>query len=323
MVAEHAVWVYGEARDGRLTPSTRELISRAATLGSATVVLLGVRAEEAAENAGRHGTTAALVDPNPAYDQHLTTPAVEALCYLIRERRPHVLMFGASYHGRDVASRLAARLDCGIIANATEIERSGEDYRVTAPWGERTIATCELTFPGVRLVLFRSKAFSAEEKPSRCEVEEFQAPLSAEAKAVRIVETAEEESGGPSLSDAGVVVSGGRGLGDAESFRKVEELAQLLGGAVGASRGAVDAGWRPAADLVGQSGTTVKPSVYIACGISGAVQHMTGMKNAKVIVAINRDPDAPIFRSADLGIIGDVNKILPQLIEEVRRRKER
>ncbi len=322
-MTDHSVWVYGEARDGRLTSGTRELISCAATLGAATVVLFGARTEEAAEDAGRHGATAVLVDPNAAYDEHLTTPVVEALDFLIRERGPRVLMFGGSYHGRDVASRLAARLDCGIIANATEIERSGEDYVVTTPWGERTIATCQLTFPGVRLVLFRSQAFAAEEKQSRCEVERFQLTLSAEAKTVRIVETVEEESEGPSLSDAGVVVSGGRGLGDAESFHKVEELAQLLGGAVGASRGAVDAGWRPAADLVGQSGTTVKPSVYIACGISGAVQHMTGMKNAKVIAAINRDPDAPIFRSADLGIIGDVNKILPQLIEEVRRRKER
>jgi len=320
-MAENAVWVYGESRDGEPTAVTLELVSKAAELGDATVVFLGAGAEAAAEIAGRYGAAHALVDPNPSYDEHLALGAVDALHALVTERAPSLLLFGATYDSRDVASRLAARLDCGVVCNCTDVQREGEGYKMLTPWGGDAVAVCELHCAGVKLVLARAKAFAARESGGECRIERFEAQLGASARAVRIVDAVEEAAQGPSLSDAAVVVAGGRGLGKPESFDKVEELAALLGGAVGATRAVVDAGWRPFGEQIGQTGVTVKPSVYIACGISGAVQHLSGMKGSRTIIAINRDPDAPIFRSADLGVVGDVNTVLADLLAEIRTRR--
>ena len=319
-MADGAVWVYGESREGQPTPLTLELVSRAAELGEATVVFLGQGAEGAAEVAAQYGAARALVDPSAVYDRYLALAAVDALAALVRERQPRLLLFATTYDSRDVASRLAARLEIGLVNNATGVEPSGDGYQVSTTWGSSTVAVCEITTP-TQLVLVRPKAFAANRSGGACQVERFAGQLGQAATAVQIVETVEEAAQGPSLADARVVVSGGRGLGGPENFALVEELAGLLGGAVGATRAVVDAGWRPYAEQVGQTGLTVKPDVYIACGISGAVQHLAGMRTAKTIIAINRDPDAPIFRAADLGIVGDATKILPQLIEEVRRRK--
>ena len=317
------VWVYGEARDGQPSPVTLELVSKAAELGEATVVFLGAGGESAAGVAGEYGAARALVDPNPVYDEHLALPAVDALAGLIEERQPALVLFATTYDSRDAASRLAARLDCGVVSNATGLEAAGDGYRIITPWGANTIAVCELTAPGTKLALFRPKAFAANRTGGSCQVERFAGRIGGAATAVRIADTVEEAAQGPSLSDAKIVVSGGRGLGKPENFAMVEELAALLGGAVGATRAVVDAGWRPYGEQVGQTGVTVKPDVYIACGISGAVQHLAGMRTAKAIIAINRDPDAPIFRNADLGVVGDVTRIVPQLIEEIKQRKGR
>lgn len=322
-MASGTIWVYGEMQDGKTTSVTLEMVSKASELGKTTLVLLGSGAEEAAPVAGNYGAAKALVDPSPVYDEHLALPAVDALYGLVRERQPSMLLFATTYDSRDIASRLAARLDTGVISNATDIAAAGDGYRIITPWGSNTIATCELTGAGTKLVLTRPKSFAANETGGECAVERFAAQLSALATAVRIADTVEEAAQGPSLSDAGVVVAGGRGLGKPENFTMVEELAGLLDGAVGATRAVVDAGWRPYGEQIGQTGVTVKPAVYIACGISGAVQHLSGMKSAKTIIAINRDADAPIFRSADLGIVGDVTKVLPQLIQEIRQRQGR
>lgn len=322
-MANGAIWVYGEAQDGAPTAVTLEMVSKASELGEATAVFLGQGAEEAAPVTGRYGAARALVDPNSVYNEHLALATVDALHALITQRQPALVMFATTYDSRDVASRLAARLDSGIISNATDIQSVGDGYRITTPWGSETIATCELVNPGAKLVLTRPKSFNAEEQGGECEVERFSGQVSGTATAVRIVESVEEAAQGPSLADAGVVVAGGRGLGKPDNFGMVEELAVLLDGAVGATRAVVDAGWRPYGEQIGQTGITVKPAVYIACGISGAVQHLSGMKGAKTIIAINKDPDAPIFRSADLGIVGDVTKVLPQLIDTVRQRRGR
>lgn len=317
----NAVWVYGETRAGQPTPATLELVSKAAELGEATALFLGRDAEDAAVTAGAYGAARALLDPNPVYDEHLALAAVDALAALVAERRPRLLLFATTYDSRDVASRLAARLGCGVLTNATGLELAGDELRVLTPWGANTIAVCELLGAGPRLVLARPKAFTARHTGGACAVERFTGQLGAAATAVRIVETVEEAAQGPALADAKVVVSGGRGLGKPENFALVEELAGLLGGAVGATRAVVDAGWRPYGEQVGQTGTTVKPEVYIACGISGAVQHLAGMRGSRTIVAINRDPDAPIFRGADLGIVGDVTQVLPRLIAEIKARR--
>ncbi|MEJ7654611.1 MAG: FAD-binding protein [Chloroflexia bacterium] len=250
-MAENAVWVYGESRDGEPTAVTLELVSKAAELGDATVVLLGAGAEAAAEIAGRYGAAHALVDPNPSYDEHLALG--RWMRYpLVAERAPCPPTLRATYDSRDVASRLAARLDCGVVCNCTDVQREGEGYRMLTPWGGDAVAVCELHCAGVKLVLARAKAFAARESGGECQIECFEAQLGASARAVRIVDTVEEAAQGPSLSDAAVVVAGGRGLGKPESFDKVEELAALLGGAVGATRAVVDAGWRPFGEQMGE-----------------------------------------------------------------------
>lgn len=314
-----AVWVYSEIYAGRPAPVALELISKAAELGEATAILLGRDAAGAASVAGEYGAARAIVDARADYDEHLAPAAVPTLAALVRERQPALLLFATTYDSRDVASRLAARLDRGVVTNATGIEADGDGFRILTPWGANTIAVCELTGPGTRIVLVRPKAFTAVNSGGACAVEQFAGPLDAATTAIRVVETVEETTQGPLLSDSKIVVAGGRGLGNADNFGLVEELADALGGAVGASRAVVDAGWRPYGEQIGQTGVTVKPDVYIACGISGAIQHLAGMKGAKTIIAINKDPEAPIFRSADLGIVGDALTVLPQLIAEVRR----
>ena len=315
------VWVYSEMRDGRPAPVALELISKATELGGATAVLLGQDAAGAAQVAGEYGATHALIDPNPAYDQHLAPAVVDTLAALVRERQPSLILFATTYDSRDVASRLAARLDCGVVSNVTGIEGDGENLRLLTPWGTTTIAAVELPNATTRLVLVRPKAFTAVQTGGTCQVEQVSGQIGAAATAIRVTETHEEKAQGPTLGDAKVVVSGGRGMVSPDNFVLIEELAGLLGGATGASRAVVDAGWRSYGEQVGQTGVTVKPDVYIACGISGAIQHLAGMKSSKTIIAINKDPDAPIFKSADLGIVGDTLKVLPQLIGEIKKRK--
>lgn len=315
------IWVYGELRDGRPAPVALELISKAAELGTATAILLGGDAEAAAQVAGEYGAAHALIDPRPLYDEHLALPAIDALAALVRERQPALLLFANSYDSRDVASRLAARLDIGVVANITGIEANGDNFRLLAPWGTTTTAVCEVTSEGTKIALARPKAFTATQSGGTAQVETITAQIGETSSAVVVTETVEEAAVGPVLTDSKVVVSGGRGMVSPDNFVLVEELADLLGGAVGATRAVVDAGWRPYGQQVGQTGVTVKPDVYIACGISGAIQHLAGMKGARTIIAINKDPDAPIFKSADLGIVGDTLKVLPQLIAEVKQRR--
>jgi electron transfer flavoprotein alpha subunit len=314
-----AIWVYGEMYHGRPSPVALELISKASELGEATVIFMGADAAGAATVAGEYGAANALIDPRPLYDEHLALPAVDALA--VRERQPALLLFATTYDSRDIASRLAARLNLGLVANVTGIEANGDNFRLLTPWGTNTMAACEVTSEGTKIVLGRPKAFTATQTGGVAQVEQFTAQLGDGASAVQVTDTVEETTQGPLLTDSKVVVSGGRGMVNADNFVLIEELADLLGGAVGATRAVVDAGWRPYGQQVGQTGVTVKPDVYIACGISGAIQHLAGMKSARTIIAINKDPDAPIFKSADLGIVGDTLKVLPQLIAEVKKRR--
>jgi electron transfer flavoprotein alpha subunit len=316
-----AIWVYGEMYHGRPAPVALELISKASELGTATAILMGADAEAAAGVAGEYGAAHALVDPRPLYDDHLALPAVDALAALVQERQPALLLFATTYDSRDIASRLAARLDIGLVANVTGIEANGESFRLLTPWGTNTIAACEVTSPGTKIVLARPKAFTASQSGGTAQIEQFTAQVGDTSNAVQVTDRVEETTQGPLLTDSKVVVSGGRGMVNPDNFVLIEELADLLGGAVGATRAVVDAGWRPYGQQVGQTGVTVKPDVYIACGISGAIQHLAGMKSARTIIAVNKDPDAPIFKSADLGVVGDTLKVIPQLIAEVKKRR--
>jgi electron transfer flavoprotein alpha subunit len=236
---------------------------------------------------------------------------------------PDLILFPQNYEGRDTMARLSVKLDKTVLTNNVDIAVDGDQVRVTTPvFGGNTLVTTAFTGGGPFLAAFRPKSFAAEPAESSAAGEVVVAPVPdlGAAGAARVVASHVEESTGPKLDEANVVVSGGRGLGEAGKFEMIEQLARLLKGAAGASRAIVDAGWVPYSMQVGQTGKVVKPNVYIACGISGATQHMVGMKGSKNIIAINKDREAPIFGVADLGIVGDVHKVLPKLIEALQNR---
>ena len=236
--------------------------------------------------------------------------------------RPDLIMLPQSYEGRDTMARLSVKLDRTVLTNNVDVALDGGSVKVTTPiFGGNTLVTTTFSGEGPFLAAFRPKSFAVEPAGGgAAEVVAAPIPELGASGGAQVVATHVEETSGPKLDEAAVVVAGGRGLGEQGKYEMVENLAKLLKGAPGASRAIVDAGWVPYSYQVGQTGKVVKPNVYIAAGISGATQHMVGMKGAKNIIAINKDKDAPIFAIADLGIVGDVHKVLPKLIEALRSR---
>lgn len=318
----NTIWVLIELSDGKPVRSSLEVLGKAAKLGRAEAIVLGKAAADVASTLGEYGAEKVYAHADAAYDDYLTLPAVETLSSLIKQHSPRLLLLATTYDLRDVAARLSVRNNMGLITDATDLAFEGETLNVTVPWGGENVVTATHPHDGTGIVLTRPKAFAVERYEGRnAEVETVSATISENAKTIKILETIELASTGPALEDAPVIVSGGRGLGKAENFHLVEELATALGGAPGATRAIVDAGWLPYSYQVGQTGKTVKPTLYVAVGISGAIQHLAGMKGSKYIIAINKDEHAPIFSVADLGIIGDALTILPKLTEEVKKRK--
>jgi electron transfer flavoprotein alpha subunit len=316
------VWVYAEVVDGKLSRATLELLGKAAELGTAEAVLLGPAPDDAITTLSQHGASKVYRSNDSIYRDHLTLPAVETIATLIARHRPAVMLFASSYGGRDVAAALSARLDCGALTDVGDLALEDGAIEATIPaLGGSYQNTATLTGPGTKLVLVRPKAFEIKPKAVSTTLEEVAAPGDAALRKIRVVERVTMKREGPQLEDSRVIVSGGRGLKGPERFAMLQELAQLLGGAVGATRAVVDAAWVPYALQIGQTGKTVKPDLYVACGISGAIQHLAGMKGSKTIVAVNTDADAPIFQVADFGVVGDVFKVIPQLIEELKKRK--
>ncbi|TME56884.1 MAG: electron transfer flavoprotein subunit alpha/FixB family protein [Chloroflexi bacterium] len=318
------VWVFAETVDGTPKPVVLELLTKARSLGETTAIALGPGASKSADALGKYGAKKVYVHEDPAFREILATPAVDLLARLIEKDQPELVIFGMTYDGRDVASRLSARLGTALIANATDVSARDGSWAIVSPmFGGSLLVTTVPRAKAPTLVLIRPKAVAAEPAGSAGapQVETLTDPVDAGKAAARVLRRETEKASGPRLEDASVIVSGGRGLGAPENFKMLDELAAELGAAVGASRAVVDAGWKPYSFQIGQTGKTVKPTVYIALGISGAMQHTVGMKGAKTIIAINKDPEAPIFKLADLGVVGDVHKIVPQLIQEVRSRK--
>lgn len=317
-----AVWVFAETVDGVPRPVVLEMLTKARELGQAEAVALGPGASKAVESLGRHGAEQVYVNEDDAFRDVLAQPAVDVLSGLIEKHRPSLVLFGMTNDGRDVASRLGARLGAPLIANATDVGQKDGGWAVVTPvFGGTTLVT---TVPKGQpaLVLVRPKAFSAEPKGGgAAQVEQVAVAVDSNRPVARVLKREREQASGPRLEDATIIVSGGRGLGAPENFKILDELAAELGAAVGASRAVVDAGWKPYSFQIGQTGKTVKPAVYLAFGISGAMQHTVGMKGARTIIAVNKDPEAPIFKIADLGVVGDVHKIVPQLTQEIRSRK--
>ena len=318
----NTIWVVVETEDGNATRSSLEVLGKAAQLGRAEAIVLGADAAQVAPTLGEYGAEKVYVHADAAYDTFLTLPAVDTISELINQHQPALLLMATTYNLRDVAARLNVRNNMGLITDATDLSFDGDTLQVIVPWGGDTVVTATHPQSGTGIVLTRPKAFSVTRYEGRtAEVETLNVPLNASSQTIKVLENVEVPSEGPALEEATVIVSGGRGLGKAENYHLVEELAAALGGAAGATRAIVDAGWLPYSYQVGQTGKTVKPTLYVAAGISGAIQHLAGMKGSKFIVAINKDENAPIFSVADLGVVGDVLTILPRLTDEVKKRK--
>ncbi len=316
------IWVLVELENGQPARSSLEVLGKAAQLGRAEAIVLGSNAAEVAPSLGEYGAAKVYVHADAAYDNYLTLPAVDTISDLLKQHQPALIMLATTYDLRDIAARLNVRNNMGLITDATDLRFDGDTLQVTVPWGGENIVTATFPKQGTGIVLTRPKAFGLERQEGKtAEVETLSPFLNAASQKIKILDRVEVQSEGPSLEDAAVIVSGGRGLGKSENFRLVQDLADALGGAAGATRAIVDAGWLPYSYQIGQTGKTVKPTLYIACGISGAIQHLAGMKGSKYIVAINKDEHAPIFSVADFGVVGDAVTILPQLTEEVKRRK--
>jgi electron transfer flavoprotein alpha subunit len=315
------IWVWAELQDGSPQRVVLELLTRARELGDAEAVALGRGATSAVQRLGEYGAKRVYVHDDPVYDEYIAEPVVEALAALIAEHKPDVVLFGESYNARDVVTRLAARLGAGVVSNATAVDLADGQVKLTVPWlGGAVIGTATVTNDGPKLVYLKAKSYEASPAATSPEVVTVAPSIPDSARRARVVASVVQAAEGVKLEEARIIVSGGRGLQGPENFAMLDELARLLGGAVGATRAVVDAGWKPYSFQIGQTGKTVKPDLYIACGISGAIQHTVGMKGAKTIVAINKDPEAPIFKFADFGVVGDVFKVVPQLIEEIKKR---
>jgi len=320
-VAE-AIWVYAETSDDRVTTTSLEMLAKASEVGKAEAILLGPAPQDAVEMLAKHGASKIYRSTDSIYREYLTLPAAETVAGLIEQHRPAVLLFASSYAGRDLVSNLSARLDCGAITDVGDFQFKDGTVEATIPaLGASYQNISTLVRPGTKLLVVRPKSFEPKLNEQPVNVEEVAAASAEGLRKVQMKDRVVVKREGPSLEGAKIVISGGRGLKGEEQFAILKELADVLGGAVGASRAAVDAGWVPYAMQIGQTGKTVKPDVYFAIGISGAVQHLSGMKTSKYIVTINKDPEAPIFQYSDFGIVGDLFKVVPQLIEEIKKRK--
>ena len=319
-MALNRIWVYAEATDGKVSPLTLELLAKARSLGGTVEAVYGAGdADAIAGTLGAHGAT--TVHSTGDLGGSLPgVPVASAIAKAVSDGNgPDLVMFGTTYEGRDIAARLSVAVDKPVITNNTDIELDGDAIVVTEPvFGGTKLVKTKFTAGGPHIALFRPKSFVAEEAGGgAAAVASLEVTEPGQAK---VTNRHVEEATGPKLDEANVVVAGGRGLGEAEKYEMVETLAKLLKAAPGASRAIVDAGWVPYSYQVGQTGKVVKPTVYVAAGISGATQHLVGMKGSKNIIAINKDPEAPIFSVADLGIVGDVHKVLPKLIEALQAR---
>jgi electron transfer flavoprotein alpha subunit len=331
-----AVFVYAEhGPDGAVDPSTLWLLTAARTLGGeAIAVALGAGSEAASPTLGDFGATAVVVDEDPVYDQYPGEPAAHVLAQLVAQHEPDMVLFGSSYDARDVAGRLQAMLGTALVANVADVIDAehvrlevallltpGRAGNLRGGIGGLKRVDVELTGPTPHILLMRSNELAAKPCGGKARVIPVGIAIPDARRRARRLARHEELGVGLQLDNARVVVAGGRGLEAAENVRLLEELAAAIGNAaVGATRPVVDAGWAPFARQIGRTGKTVSPDVYIAVGISGASQHLAGVKGAGRIVAINKDAHAPIFQYADLGVVGDALTIVPALVEELTHR---
>ena len=323
-MALEKIWVFGEAGTDGVATITLEMLAKARDVAGTVEVFLGGDGAARATELGDHGAARvyATGDLGGRMQGVSVASAVAAAISSGGVAAPDAFLLGTTYDGRDVAARLSVKLDASVLSNVVDLRLDSDALVGTEPvFGGTLNVTSRFTDGGPDIWLVRPKSFepSAVGGPA-AEVVDLPVPELGAAGGARVLDRFAEESEGPKLDEAAIVVSGGRGLGSAESYSMIERLAKELRAAPGASRAIVDAGWVPYSYQVGQTGKVVKPTVYIACGISGATQHLVGMKGSKNIIAINKDSEAPIFAVADLGIVGDVHKVLPKLTEALEGR---
>ena len=313
------VIVVVEQAEGQVAKPTLELLTIARGIGEPVAVVLGDGADALAETLGRYGATKVLAASDPSFAEYLVAPKVDALQQIVESAAPSAVLLTSTLESKEVAGRLAVRLGSGLVTDAVDVQ-PGEDGLATTQSvfaGNWTVAA---KAKGVAVVTVKANSVAPEEAPTEAAVEHVAVQVSDVAKTARITASEPRQaSGRPDLTEAAVVISGGRGTGG--DFGPVEGLADVLGAAVGASRAAVDSGWYPHSYQVGQTGKTVSPQLYLAAGISGAIQHRAGMQTSKAIIAVNKDPEAPIFAMADLGVVGDLHTVLPGVTAEVTQRK--
>ncbi|MFJ9910472.1 electron transfer flavoprotein subunit alpha/FixB family protein [Actinacidiphila glaucinigra] len=316
------VLVYVDHVDGAVRKPTLELLTIARRLGEPVAVALGAGAGATAGVLGEHGAARVLVNEAAEFGQYLVVPTVDALEAAARVVGPVAVLVPSSGEGKEVAARLALRLGSGIITDAVDVAAGPEGPVATQSAFAASFTTRSRVTTGVPVITVKPNSAPVEAAAAAGTVEALEVAFGTLATGTKVVSrTAREATGRPELTEAAIVVSGGRGVGGAESFAVIEALADSLGAAVGASRAAVDAGWYPHTNQVGQTGKSVSPQLYVAAGISGAIQHRAGMQTSKTIVAVNKDPEAPIFELVDYGVVGDLFAVVPQLTEEVTARK--
>ncbi|MCU0283233.1 MAG: electron transfer flavoprotein subunit alpha/FixB family protein [Candidatus Nanopelagicales bacterium] len=313
------VLVLVEHVDGTVKKVTYELLTLAARIGEPAAVFVGSGADAALPGLAEHGAATVYVADAPELTAHPVAPKAEVLATLVAERAPAAVLLASTAEGKEVGARLAIRSGSGIITDAVDVAADGTATQ--AVFGGSVIVQSKVA-TGTPIITVRTNSVAPQAAPAAGTRVDVAVELSAAAKAAKVVDRVEQAKGGrPDLAEAAVVVSGGRGVGGAEGFGVIEALADSLGAAVGASRAATDAGWYPHQFQVGQTGKTVAPQLYIANGISGAIQHRAGMQTSKTVVVVNKDPEAPIFELADFGVVGDLFTVVPQLTEEIGKRK--
>jgi electron transfer flavoprotein alpha subunit len=316
------VLVLVDHTDGEVKKVTAELLTFARRLGEPAAVFVGSGFDTAKESLAQSGATKTYVADGADLSSYLVAPAAEVLAKLVADNKPAAVLIASGAEGKEIAGRLAVKTGSGVLTDATDVTAEGGSVTAEQPvFGGSTVVRSTVT-TGTPIITVRPNSVAAEAADGSPERVDVSIDLSDAAKGARITDRVVEEKGErPELSEAAIVVSGGRGVGSGENFSVIEALADSLGAAVGASRAATDAGWYPHQHQVGQTGKTVSPQLYIAAGISGAIQHRAGMQTSKTIVAINKDPEAPIFELVDFGVVGDLHQVVPALTEKVKARK--
>ena len=318
------VFIVAEHRDGRLKKSTFELLGAAAAGGNDThAILLGDGIADLAKELGHYGAKTVHLAQNPALKLYSGEAYAKAVAQIAKAGGAEIILASHTPTGRDFMPRVAAKLGVGLATDCTTLAFDGNKVKVQRPvYSGKALCNVEFVGSGPCMVTIRPNSLGAPKPDTSKSAEVTPTTVDLGGLKTKVLEIVKGNSARPDVAEAGIVVSGGRAMKSAENFKLLEDLADVLGGAVGASRAAVDAGYRGHGDQVGQTGKVVSPSLYIACGISGAIQHLAGMRTSKVIVAVNTDPEAPIFQAADYGVVGDLFQVVPVLKEELKKLKE-